>query len=250
MRHTAEHRSNTFFFPKKVCTPAAMPCAQRRGNVLLTEKPDTKKDIRYDAGAVHKRSHSALPTAKVYKMDKMIFFKNNNLKTDYCRGQVYYDFLDYAFSRADYFMLVYVNYYGKGYTAAQKHFKNVLNAFKVKSRTNPSWAGTPRTYCPNSTYKIVFYCTNSAAKEILKEVDHLSAWSRPSYPEDLSFFIGNQCWAYSVGHENIQGIIHANKQDIEFAVSHGLADYSDAEPYNSYYDLYDEVLVKNKSDEF
>lgn len=40
-------------------------------------------------------------------MDKMIFFKNNNLKTDYCCGQVHYDFLDYAFSRADYFMLVY-----------------------------------------------------------------------------------------------------------------------------------------------
>lgn len=64
-------------------------------------------------------------------MDKMIFFKNNNLKTDYCCGQVYYDFLDYAFSRADYFMLVYVNYYGNGYTAAQKYFKNALNSFKV-----------------------------------------------------------------------------------------------------------------------
>lgn len=55
-------------------------------------------------------------------MDKMIFFKNNNLKTDYCCGQVYYDFLDYAFSRADYFMLVYVNYYCNGYTAAQKYY--------------------------------------------------------------------------------------------------------------------------------
>lgn len=180
-------------------------------------------------------------------MDKIIFFKGEDQRIDHRCGQVYYDFLDYAFSRADYFMLVYVNYYGNGYTAAQKYFKNALNAFKVKSRTNPSWAGTPRTYCPNSTYKIVFYRTDPAAKEILKEVDHLSAWSCPSYPEDLSFFIGNQCWAYSVGHENIQGIIHANKQDIEFAVSHGLADYSDVRPYYSGYDSYDEVLVKNKS---
>lgn len=250
MRHTAEHRSNTFFFPKEVCTPAAMPCAQRRGNVLLTEKTDTKKDIRYDAGAVHKRSHSALPTAKVYKMDKIIFFKGEDQRTDYCRGQVYYDFLDYAFSRADYFMLVYSHRKKGGYSHIMRHFKDALIKYKVKSRYDSSWAGTPGRVDPIYDYNIVFYRTDPAAKEILKEVDHLSAWSCPSYPEDLSFFIGNQCWAYSVGHENIQGIIHANKQDIEFAVSHGLADYSDAEPYNSYYDLYDEVLVKNKSDEF
>lgn len=43
--------------------------------------------------------------------------------------------------------------------------------------------------------------------------------------------------------------IHANKQDIELAVSHWFSDYSDAEPNNSYYDFYDEVLLKNKPDQ-
>lgn len=40
-------------------------------------------------------------------MDKIIFFKGEDQRIDHCCGQVYYDFLDYAFSRADYFMLVY-----------------------------------------------------------------------------------------------------------------------------------------------
>lgn len=179
------------------------------------------------------------------KMDKVIFFKNDNYRTDYCCGQIYYDFLDYAFSQTDFFMLVYVNYYGKGYSSQMKNFKNALKSFKVKSRTNPSWPGTLVTRCADTTYKIVFYRTDPVAKEILKEVDKLSAWSRPSYPQDLSFFKGNQCWAYSVGHEIIQGIIHANKQDIDFVVKHGLADYSDVTPYSSFYDDFDEILIKN-----
>ena len=39
---------------------------------------------------------------------------------DACSGQAYYDFIDYAFSICDYFMLVYVNYCGKGFPKTMK----------------------------------------------------------------------------------------------------------------------------------
>ena len=155
-------------------------------------------------------------------MDKVIhFYKNAEDEYLWC-GQTYYDFIDYAFDKADYFMLVYVNYYGKGYSAQQKYFKEKLKKFKVKSRSNPSWPGTPATFCPDTTYKIVFYKTDSAAKPILKEVDRLNKWSNPTFPEDLAFFIGNKCWFWSVGHENLAEISRADEKDTEFINSKGL----------------------------
>lgn len=102
--------------------------------------------------------------------------------------------------------------------------------------------GVPAVKCPNTTYKIVFYKTDPEAKEILKQVDRLSAWSRPDYPEDLTFFKGNQCWFYSVGHESIGVIIHASKTDLDFVDSLKLAKREDAMPYDSYYDACDEEL--------
>ncbi|MBE7067379.1 MAG: hypothetical protein E7385_07505 [Ruminococcaceae bacterium] len=173
-------------------------------------------------------------------MDKIIFFENE--KTEQCAGENYYAFLDYAFQNTDCFMLVYVNYYNQGYSKKMKYYKNILNKYKVKSRSNPSWPGVLETYCPNTTYKIVFYKTDPEAKEILKQVDKLSAWSRPSYPEDLSFFKGNQCWFYSVGHEGIGAILHAREEDIDFVASLKLAKREDALTYDSYYDACDEEL--------
>ena len=158
-----------------------------------------------------------------YKMDKIIFFDNDDQREDHCVGEIYYNFLDYAFEKTDFFMLVYVNYYGKGYTKTMKSFRDELKPYKVKSRTNPSWPGTLWTICPNTTYKVVFYRNCAEAKEILKRVNCLSAWSCPSYPQDLAFFKGNQCWAYSVGHETMGAIIHADEEDLDFVERLGLA---------------------------
>lgn len=170
-------------------------------------------------------------------MDKIVILNQE------CKGQTYYDFLDYAFSQADYFMLVYVNYYRKGYTKSQKHFKTALNPYKVKSRSNPSWPGTLRTVCPNTTYKIVFYRTDDGAKKILKEVESLYEWSRPNCAEDLAFFKGNHCWFYSVGHEKMAAIIHANGSDLAFVESKGLASYGSIyDILDNYYDAFDEDL--------
>lgn len=176
-------------------------------------------------------------------MEKVIYFKNDEQKKDYCTGQIYFDFLDYAFSKNDYFMLVYINYYGKGYTSKQKYFKDALKKYKVKSRNNPKWPGTLQQNCPNTTYKIVFYKTENEAKEILKKVMSLSDWSRPSFPEDLAFFKGNQCWFYSVGHEKIAAIIHATEEDINFLATNGLAEKHKAYiPNDNYFSAYDECF--------
>ena len=176
-------------------------------------------------------------------MEKVIYFKNDDQHKDYCTGKIYQDFLDYAFLKSDYFMLVYINYYGKGYTKHQRYFKKVLDKFKVKSRSNPSWPGTLTAICHNTTYKVIFYKTQLEAKKILEEVNSLSDWSRPGYPEDLAFFKGNQCWFYSVGHEKIAAIIHADKEDIAFLESKGLANTeSSFVAQNNYFDSYDENI--------
>lgn len=177
-------------------------------------------------------------------MDKVIYFNNDDRKKDRCAGKTYFDFLDYAFSKTDYFMLVYVNYYGKGYTQKQKYFKKVLEPFKVKCRSNPSWPGTLNTFSEKSTYKIIFYRNDDSAKQILKECNCLSDWSRPKCPEDLAFFKGNECWFYSVGHEMIAAIISADKDDLDFVESKGLALKEKAKPRDCYFDLYNEILDK------
>lgn len=174
-------------------------------------------------------------------MEEIIFFNQDN-GTSVCRDQVYFEFLDYAFSKTDYFMLVYVNYYGKGYKKNQKEIKNKLEPYRVKTRTNPSWPGTPETYSLNTTYKVIFYKNHPDALEILKSVSCIDAWSRPSNPEDLAFFKGNQCWFYSVGHEALAAIIHATKEDIEFVKTHNLSSKNNVLKYDHYYDSYDENI--------
>ena len=176
-------------------------------------------------------------------MERVIYFDNDGQRVDRCVGQTYFDFLDYAFAKTDYFMLVYVNYYNKGYSKTMKYFRKALKPYQIKSRTDPSWPGVPSTYCPNTTYKIIFYSNQPEAKEILKQVTALSDWSSPSYPQDLAFFKGNQCWFYSVGHEKIGAIIRATDEDISFVESKGLAARGMAyDSLNDYFDVYDENL--------
>ena len=156
-------------------------------------------------------------------MHKVIYFENDSQGKSYCAGHIYYDFLDYAFARTDYFMLVYVDYYGKGYTKCQKYFRDALNPFKIKNRTNPSWPGTPKTFCRDTSYDIVFYRNCEEAKNILKRTTCLSDWSRPEFPEDLAFFKGNKCWSFSVGHEGLGAIIDADENDLDFIELRGLS---------------------------
>ena len=176
-------------------------------------------------------------------MNKVIYFNNDDQKNDYCAGRIYFDFLDYAFAEADYFMLVYVNYYSKGYTKMMKYFKKALIPYQVKTRSNPCWPGTLCTNTPQTTYKIVFYKTADAAKEILKKVNKLSDWAAPSLPQDLALFKGNTCWFYSVGHEKMGAFINATEKDLDFLEIKKLASREDVfESQSNYYCAFDEEL--------
>lgn len=178
-------------------------------------------------------------------MDTIIEFFNNDGKTDYCRGKKYRDFIDYAFINSDYFMLVYVNYYARGYSFKQKMYRKLLLPYEVKTRTNPSWPGTLWTISKDSTYRIVFYKNTKKSKKILKIVSSISSWSRPEMPEDLAFFKGNTCWFYSVGHEKIAAFINPSEDDLDFLESKGLAERKNIVAYDSSnYSLYDEELEK------
>ena len=74
-------------------------------------------------------------------MEYMINISTYNCAEERCVGDVYHAFLDYAFSQANFFMLVFANYYGKGLPARAKQIQKELKPFRVKSRTNPSWPG-------------------------------------------------------------------------------------------------------------
>lgn len=166
-----------------------------------------------------------------------------------CSGAAYHAFLDYAFEKTDYFMLVYINYFGKGYTKKQKLFKTLLDKYKVKSRTNPSWPGTPWTdRGEKTTYKIVFYRTDEEAKTILKKADALSDWG-PGAPEDLAFFKGDRCWFFSTGHEGLATVVHADASDLTFLEAHGIASGEDVfESDDPWYDELDEEIEKQKKE--
>ena len=115
----------------------------------------------------------------------------------------------------------------------------------MKSRRNPCWPGTLGTYCRDTTYKVNFYKTDPRAKDILKEVNSLSEWSRPYYPQDLAFYKGNKCWFYSIGHEDIAAITHATKEDIEFLEKNKLADGKSARLNDDdFFDQFDEIIEK------
>ena len=64
-----------------------------------------------------------------------------------CSGPAYQLFLDYAFTQADFFMLAFVNYYGKGLPARarQARAQEALTVYSrpIVSRVN-IW-GCPRT---------------------------------------------------------------------------------------------------------
>lgn len=172
-------------------------------------------------------------------MDKVIFF-NRGSEDSFCFGSAYHNFIDYAFEKADCFMLVYINYYAKGYSKTQKYCRDKLKKFKIKSRTDPNWPGILELLEGNTSCKVVFYKTSEEAKNILKEAKGLNCWSGVG-PENLAFFIGSKCWFYSVSHENIAAIIHASKEDIDFVVSQSLANRENAYiPNDNYFDAFDE----------
>ena len=161
---------------------------------------------------------------------------------DVCCGEAYQKFLDFCFENYDYFMLVYVNDMGKGFTAEQKNFLQKLKPFMVKSRSKPTqWPGTI-CRAKSTKFKIVFYKTCEQAKQILKAFNSISDWLYPD-PEDLAFFKGNQCRFYSVTHEIVAGFCYATEREQSFVETAGIRVYE--ERYDSQITDY-EILPETK----
>ena len=175
-------------------------------------------------------------------MDVTIFMEDLHNNENLCSGQLYYDFLDYAFSKTDCFSLIYVNFFGRGYSNEMKHFRELLRKFKIKSRSEYSDT-------TNTTYKYAFYRNTEEAKSILKRVNSLTDWKRGN-PQDLAFFRGDQCWFLSDGSECVAGIIHPDKEDIEFLISKGLSKKEYVYKYHTLYDAYDEPGLGEKLNRF
>lgn len=172
-------------------------------------------------------------------------YKNNKvLYIDNCRNEKYMSFVDYAIKSSDYFMLVYINYYSKGLSKTAKEIKKSLKPFQVKKRTNASWPGTPSTYCRDTTYQVIFYKTDTKTTQILKSSNALTAWKNPIFPQDLAFFRGNDCWFYSVTHENIFAFINPSEKDIEFLNTIDL--YEEKNHINSAYHYTEDIFSKTK----
>ena len=158
-------------------------------------------------------------------MKKEIFFKKEISEKEY------FEFIDYAFSKADYFMMVYGSAPNYGYTYHEKRFKKALEKFKVKSRTGTDCPGLYE-FNHEAKYKIVFYKTSLEAREIFKEISKevVGTYNSSGYHRhglglflaNLSFFKKDDCWFYSSMEEEAV-IIEADKSDIKFALENGLA---------------------------
>lgn len=128
----------------------------------------------------------------------------------------YEPFINYCIETSDYFMLVYVKYQMQPYTTVMNEIYQKLLPYIVKTRTNPCWPGTKYSYSLNTVYEVIFYRCSIETKEILLRVKNLFDWTRPNLPQDLSFFRGNACWQYTVGHEKLAFIKDPTEQDIDF----------------------------------
>ena len=126
----------------------------------------------------------------------------------------YEGFIDYCIGTSDYFMLVFVKYQMQPFTAIMEEIYRELLPYRVKTRTNPCWPGTEQ-YSKNTAYDVSFYRCDPRIRATLMKVKNLFSWSRPNLPQDLSFFRGNVCWQYTVGHEHLAFIKEPTAQDIE-----------------------------------
>ena len=142
----------------------------------------------------------------------MIEIKNQYLMTE----KQYDDLIKYCLQTCDYFMFVTCNYdFLDDYPAKMENFKNKLKNLFVKERSNPIWPST-ESLDDRHTYNICFYKCNSNAFNILKAPGGVFEWLYPNYPEDLSFFRGNECFMYLSAHEKELWFKNETDEDFSF----------------------------------
>ena len=152
--------------------------------------------------------------------------------------------IEYAFSRASHFMLVYFYETNKGTTPQMKEMKSQLAPYKVKTRHNSEWPGTKCSFAKNYYHcDVVFYKTVPETKEILLAKETFGGWDYRIHPQDLAFFKGGTCWFYTTMHEKMATCIRASKEDICFFESVGITSKTCVQKVpEHFFRSYDETL--------
>lgn len=120
-------------------------------------------------------------------------------------------------------------------------FVNRLSRYLHHSRCNAVWPSTiafPRT--PND-YSINVYNMFSGAEQYLLQPQSYLGWRYPRYPEDLSFFKNNYCWAYASSHEEYIEIIPEDYEEYIRLKEMGIEfqdEYNPAEKKDMFYEAY------------
>lgn len=102
-----------------------------------------------------------------------------------------------------------------------KSFINELSVYKIKERCNPVWPST-EVLSPTDGFEILlFRSTVEVIKKLCTPGSYLS-WRYPKYPEDLSFFKNNRCWAYASSHEGYIEIYPDSEEEWKYFKSIGI----------------------------
>lgn len=177
-------------------------------------------------------------------MKRILYFYtasfSGNEEIDICNDETYREFLDYAFEISNFFMLLYRNWYNRGYSEIQKSYMKDLGPFKVKSKIE--------SYPENaSVYQYIFYKNNEKAKEILKKINLINYFNKPTFPENLSFFKENRCRIKTITHEGEGVVLDATDKDVDFFFKLGLSKSDDIQyDETGFYDYCDEELTEDE----
>lgn len=120
-------------------------------------------------------------------------------------------------------------------------FKESMEKFKIKQRYNPIWPSTKILEGAEDYYNICLYKASREVINFLLQPQSYLGWRYPKYPEDLSFFKNNYCWAYASSHEEYIEIIPEDYEEYLKFIEMGIEfqdEYDPTEKENMFYEEY------------
>ena len=102
-----------------------------------------------------------------------------------------------------------------------KPFLKMIEPWRMKQRHNPIWPSTEIISAPYD-YDINLYLSEKEIEGYLMKPGGYLKWRYPYYPEDLSFFKDNYCWAYANSHEEYVEIIPENEEEYQKFLDMGI----------------------------
>lgn len=115
-----------------------------------------------------------------------------------------------------------------------------MEKFKIKQRNNPIWPST-KILEGAEDYNICLYKASHDIIQFLLQPQSYLGWRYPRYPEDLSFFKNNYCWAYASSHEEYIEIIPEDYEEYIRLKEMGIEfqdEYNPAEKKDMFYEAY------------